>query len=85
MASQVYEPKDSGSAPVRSKDETILITDREKILARWAEHFQTVLNQPSIFDFSVLSEFPQLESEVLQPKNHDLGQSSRCGLASIRK
>ena len=58
---QVYGPKDSGSAPVRSKDGTNLITDREEILARWAEHFQTVLNQPSTFDFSVLTDIPQWE------------------------
>jgi hypothetical protein len=58
---QVYGPKDSGSAPVRSKDGTTLITDREKILARWAEHFQMVLNQPSTFDFSVLTDIPQWE------------------------
>ena len=46
----VYWPRDIGSIPVRSSDGTTLITDREGILSRWAEHFHGVLNQPSTFD-----------------------------------
>ena len=48
----LYGSRDSGSTPVRFKDGSTLISDREKILHRWAEHFETVLNQPSIFDDS---------------------------------
>ena len=54
-----FGPRDSGSAPVRSKDGTTLITDQDQILKRWAEHFETVLNQPAVFDDTVLNEIPQ--------------------------
>ena len=55
----VYGPCDSGSPPVRSKDGTTMITDQDQILKRWAEHFETVLNQPAVFDDTVLNEIPQ--------------------------
>jgi len=48
----------AGSAPVRSLD-GLLLTDRTKILDRWAEHFRSVLNQQSKFDDKVLQEIPQ--------------------------
>jgi hypothetical protein len=55
-------PRSSGSAPVRTRDGSTLITERSRILERWAEHFQSVLNQPSTFDRTVLDEIPQLET-----------------------
>ena len=45
----VYGPRDSGSVPVRSRDGSSLITDRQGILSRWAEHFHSILNQTSSF------------------------------------
>ena len=53
----MYGPCDC--APVRSKDGTTLITDQDQILKRWAKHFETVLNQPAVFDDTVLNEIPQ--------------------------
>ena len=43
----VYGPQPSGSSPLLSSDGNSIITDRSKILDRWAEHFQAVLNCPS--------------------------------------
>ena len=43
----VYSPKSSGTTPFLSEDETSLLTDKEAILKRWAEHFDSVLNRPS--------------------------------------
>ena len=54
----VYGPLETGSASVRSLDGSF-VTDPTKILARWVEHFQSVLNQKSEFDSDVLSEIPQ--------------------------
>ena len=54
----VYGPREAGSAPVKSLD-GVTLTDRTKILERWKEHFETVLNQSSSFDMNVLSEIPQ--------------------------
>jgi len=53
-----YGPRETGSAPVKSLDGSLII-DRKKTLARWVEHFQSVLNQKSVFDSQVLSEIPQ--------------------------
>jgi len=58
----VYGPRDTGSIPVRCSDGTTLITDREGILSRWAEHFHGVLNQPSTFDPSVLDAIPDWDT-----------------------
>ena len=55
----VYGPKVSSSVPVWSADSSSLLTDRNQILQCWAEHFESVLNQPSIFDDIVLDEIPQ--------------------------
>ena len=39
----VYGPREVGSAIVKSLD-GVTLTDRTKILERWREHFETVLN-----------------------------------------
>ena len=54
----VYGPKHKSSSAVKSKD-GLLITEPKKVLERWSEHFNEVLNQDSIFDMSVLKEIPQ--------------------------
>ena len=48
-------------SPVRSRDGSTLITERELILQRWVEHFRSVLNQQAVFDSTVLDEIPQWE------------------------
>ena len=54
----MFGPQETGPAPVKSLDGS-LITDRKKTLARWVEHFQSALNQKSVFDSQVLSEILQ--------------------------
>ena len=41
----VYVPQSSGTTPLLSADGTSLLTDKEAILKRWAEHFDSVLNR----------------------------------------
>ena len=81
----VYGPRDSGSEPVRSRDGTTLITDRAGILSRWAEHFHSVLNQPSSFDVSVLNLIPNwaVNMDLIQPPNF-IKQRTRWLQASTR-
>ena len=43
----VYGPHSSGTTPILSVDGTSLLTDKEAVLKRWAEHFDSVLNRPS--------------------------------------
>ena len=43
----VYGSQSSGTTALLSADGTSLLTDKEAILKRWAEHFDGVLNRPS--------------------------------------
>ena len=65
----IFGQRDSGCAPVRSRDGSVLITERDLILQRWAEHFRSVLNQQADFDITVLDEIPQWDvaSHLNQP------------------
>ena len=56
----VYGPTSSGSAPLLSADRTTLISDKEKLLERWAEHFDTVLNRPSTINEEAIIRLPQV-------------------------
>lgn len=59
----VCGPRMIGSAPVKSVDGRQLISDSDGILNRWAEHFNSVLNQQSSFDLSVLDEIENWSEE----------------------
>ena len=56
----VYGPTSSGSPPLLSVDGTTLISDKEKILERWAEHFNNVLNRPSTISEDAIARLPQV-------------------------
>ena len=50
---KIYVPQSSGTTPLLSADGTSLLTDKEAFLKRWAEHFDGVLNRPSIYDEAI--------------------------------
>ena len=54
----VYGPKIKATSAIKTKDGLVL-TEPSSILERWAEHFDSVLNQSSTFDMSLLDEIPQ--------------------------
>lgn len=56
----VYGPTSSGSIPLFSADGSTLISDKEKILKRWAEHFNSVLNRPSTINDEAIARLPQV-------------------------
>jgi len=56
----VYGPKSSGCSPLLSSDGKLLITERAKILERWAEHFNSVLNRPSEINDQAIERLPQI-------------------------
>ena len=41
------------------------LTDREAILKRWAEHFNSVVNRPSSINEGAIDRLPQIECNVL--------------------
>ena len=57
---EVYGPTPSGSSPLLSADGNTLITDKEKILERWVEHFDDVLNRPSTINDEAINRLPQV-------------------------
>ena len=57
----IYGPNSSGVTPLLNADESTLLTDKDAILKRWAEHFNSVLNR---YD-NAINRLPQIECNVL--------------------
>ena len=57
---EVYGPTTSGSSPLLSADGSTLITDKEKILERWAEHFDSIVNCPPTINDEAIDWLPQV-------------------------
>lgn len=52
---EIYGPRTSAIAPMKNKEETTLITDKDEIIQRWKEHFQDLLNVQGGNDQTVLN------------------------------
>ena len=61
----IYGPKSSGATTLLSADGNTLLTDKEAILERWAEHFNSVLNRPSSINQDAIDRLPQIECNVM--------------------
>ncbi|VDL91648.1 unnamed protein product [Schistocephalus solidus] len=57
----IYGPPVKGAVPHLSADVTTLLTEKSQILKRWAEHFRSVLNQPSTFSDTAIERSPEVE------------------------
>ena len=55
----IYGPTSSGSSPLLNADGSQLISDQDKVLERWAEHFSNVLNRPSSISQEAIADLPQ--------------------------
>ena len=55
----VHGPTSSGPSPLLSADGNTPIIEKEKILERWADHVNNVLNRPSSFDNEAIDRLPQ--------------------------
>ena len=62
---KIYGPQSSGTTPLLCVDGTSLLTDKEAILKKWAEHFDFVLNQPSSINDEAINRLPQVECNPL--------------------
>ena len=51
----------AGSSPLLDVKGEKLITDKEEILERWGEHFESVLNRPSTVNDEAISRLPQID------------------------
>ena len=61
----VYGPQSSETTPLLSADGTSLLTGKEALLERWAEHFDSVLNRPSSINDDAINRLPQVECNLL--------------------
>ena len=61
----VYGPKSSGATPLLGADRSTLLTDKDAIFERWAEHFNSVLIRPSSVSDNTINRLPQIECNVL--------------------
>ena len=61
----IYGPQSSGTNQLLSADGTNLLTDKEAILKKWAEHFDGVLNRPSSINDEAINRLPQVECNPL--------------------
>ena len=61
----IYGQKSSGATPLLSADVSTLLTDKDAILKRWAEHFNSVLNRPSSVNDNAINRLPQTWCNVL--------------------
>ena len=57
---EVYGPSSSSASPLLNADGSTLITDKEEILKRWAEHFNNVLNRQSEINNDAIDPLPQI-------------------------
>ena len=55
----VYGPQSSETTPLLSVDGISLLTDKEAILQRWAEHCDSVLNRPSSINDDAINRLPR--------------------------
>ena len=57
----VYGPTSRGTVhPLLSADGSKLVTEKQEILQRWAEHFSNILNATSSFDDETINRLPQV-------------------------
>nr|VZI18049.1 unnamed protein product [Spirometra erinaceieuropaei] len=71
----VYGPPTKGTASLLSADGGTLLTEKTRILHRWAEHFRGVLNRPSAIRDAAIDRLPQVETNVdldLPPSLHKI-------------
>ena len=53
----IYGPENSGATTLLSADGSTLLTDKEAVLKRWAEQFNSVLNRPSSINEDAIDDF----------------------------
>ena len=55
---EVWGPKKTGPVHLKSKDGMETFSDSKRVVARWSEHFQKLLNVPSDIDHEALDHIP---------------------------
>ena len=56
---EVWGPKKKGPVQLKSTDGMETVSDSKRVVARWSEHFQKLLNVPGDIDHEALENIPQ--------------------------
>ena len=75
---EVYGSTTSDVSPLLSADGSTLITDKEKILDRWAKYFDSVLNCPPTINDEAFDQVPQAPIDERLRKATRLLSSSKA-------
>ena len=70
---EVYGPTSTGSSPLLSANGTKLISEKNKILKKWAEHFDGLQNRPSSINNKAIERLPQVPVNELLDITPTLG------------
>ena len=76
---EIYGPSSSGTSPLLSADGASLITEKEKILNRWAEQFNSVLNRPSSINNEAIECLPQVPTNESLNNVPTLEETQKAG------
>ena len=57
----MYGPQSSGSSPLLSANGTQLLTEKKRIMEKWAEHFDQVLNRPASINDEAVACVPEMK------------------------
>ena len=74
----IYGTKRSGAAKLFSADGSTLLTDKDGILKRWAEHFNRVLNRQSTVNEKAINRLPQIDCNVLLDEFPTVTETSKA-------
>ena len=76
----IYGPSYQTQAPLLSADRTILLTDKESIMTRWAEHFGGLFSNQRTVSVPSIGKIPIAETkhELDVPPYKRRNQESNC-------
>ena len=81
----IYGLKSSGVIPLLSADRSTLLNDKDAILERWAEHFNSVLNRPSSVSDNAINRLPQIECNALLNKFPTVTKGKQINICRLVK
>nr|VZI18603.1 unnamed protein product [Spirometra erinaceieuropaei] len=77
----VYGPPTKGNTPLLSADGSTLLTEKTKIIQRWAENFRGVIKRPSAISDAAIERLPHVETNM----NLDLPPSLQETIRAVQQ
>ena len=75
---EVWGPRVSATSQLKSADGSVTLTDEKMILKRWAEHFNTLLNDTGDVSLDTINEIPQKPMADWLDQEPDLGEVEKA-------